>query len=371
MNVGLVCFAAAGGSGTVAAGLGRELARLGHLVHVIAPAPPFRLGELSDRMRFHRVRPDGDDATAGLAARLAAVALAERLDVLHAHYASPHAIAACRARSLLAGRHRLAVVTTLHGTDVTAAAGDAARRDETRGALDESDGVTAVSHALAAAASEVFALDDAVRVISNFVDVDEFRPLQSRASDAARERVVVHVSTFRPVKRAADCVAVLARLRERLPCRLVMVGDGPETGAARALAERLGVARHVEFVGAQTRVADLLARADLLLLPSASESFGLAALEAMSCAVPVVASRVGGLPEVVADGVCGRLVPPGDVDGMASAALEILGDERRAAAMGEAGRRMAVERFDVRRMVPRYVEFYREICAERTVRCGP
>ena len=357
MNVGLLCFASAGGSGTVATGLARELARQGHAVHVIAVARPFRLGTPPDGLRFHPVRTSGGDLAA-IAGQVAAIALAERLDVLHAHYAAPHAVLACLVRDALDGRHRLPVVTTLHGTDVTAAAGDAATRDPIRRAIAASDGVTAVSRALADAAVATFDVP-LPRVIPNFVDVAAFRPGATSPRDDGAERTLLHVSTFRAVKRTTDCVEVFARVAARMPCRLVLVGDGPDAAAARERAVRLGVAGRVEIAGEQVRVADFLARADLLLMPSASESFGLAALEAMACGVPVVASRVGGLPEVVEDGVCGRLLPVGDVEGMASAALGILCDRSRARAMGEAGRRIAVARFDARLVVPLYAEAYR------------
>lgn len=361
MNVGLLCFASAGGSGTVATGLARELARQGHAAHVIADARPFRLGALQHGLRFHPVGTAGDDL-ARIARRVAAIALAQRLDVLHAHYAAPHAVIACLVRELLDGRRRLPVVTTLHGTDVTAASGDAAARDPVRCAIAASDVVTAVSRALADAAVATFDVP-APHVIPNFVDVEAFRPGASTPGGDGGERTILHVSTFRAVKRTTDCVEILARVAARMPCRLVMVGDGPDAAAVRERAARLGIAGRVELVGEQTRITEFLSRADLLLMPSASESFGLAALEAMSCGVPVVASRIGGLPEVVADGVCGSLLAVGDVDGMAAAALGILGDRRRACAMGEAGRRIAVERFDARRVAPLYADAYRQAIA--------
>jgi N-acetyl-alpha-D-glucosaminyl L-malate synthase BshA len=370
MNVGLLCFASVGGSGTVASGLAHELARLGHVVHVLAPTLPFRLGASAGDVRFHAVGATDaldHDGVASLACRIAGIAREARLDVLHVHYADARVVAACRARALLDDEQPLAVVTTLHGTDVTAFGTDAADRDDIRTALHRSDRVLAVSHALATTAQHVFGID-APTVIPNFVDLAEFRPRERRARDAAYERRIVHVSTFRAVKRTADCLLVFARIVRQVPCRLLMVGDGPEAAAARALSEQLGVAAHVEFVGVQARISEFVAEADLLLLPSASESFGLAALEAMSCGVPVVASRVGGLPEVVEDVVCGRLLPVGDVSGMAAAALEILGDPRTAAAMGAAGRRIAEQRFDARQVVPRYAELYREVVAGGTAR---
>lgn len=357
MNVGVLCFASAGGSGTVATGLARELAGGGHAMHVIASARPFRLHAAQHGVRFHGADTSDEDGLANRARRVAEVVLAERLDVLHAHYAAPHAVVACRARDLLAGRHHVAVVTTLHGTDVIGAAG--AGSADVRAAIASSDGVTAVSRALADAAVASFGIARP-RVIPNFVDVGEFRPRATLPAAEGQEPTVVHVSTFRPVKRTTDCIEVFARIARRVSCRLMMVGDGPDAAGARRLAERLGLGERVAFAGEQARVADFLARADLLLMPSAFESFGVAALEAMSCGVPVVASRVGGLPEVVEDGVCGRLLAVGDVDGMASAALAILADPRRARAMGEAGRRIAVERFDARRVAPCYASFYRE-----------
>ena len=370
MNIGITCYPTYGGSGVVGSELGMELARRGHTVHFIARALPTRLTELSERIQFHEVNAlayplfESPHYTLALAVNMAEIARREKLDLLHVHYAIPHSISGYLAREMLRGRHPLPVITTLHGTDITLVGSDPSYLAVTRFAIAQSDGVTATSQHLARATCDSFELPG-VRVIPNFVDVDYYRrsglrELRARLAPAG-EKLLVHVSNFRPVKRITDCVEVFARVARAIPARLVMVGDGPDAGAARALAERLGIAGDVAFVGAQPRIVDYLSVADLLLLPSETESFGLAALEAMSCAVPVVASRVGGLPELVDDGVSGRLLPVGDVAGMAAAAIGILGDERAAAAMGEAGRRCAMAQYTTERVIPQYLEYYREV----------
>lgn len=370
MIVGITCHPTYGGSGVVGAELGMELARRGHVVHVISRALPARLAEPTERIRFHEVSAlayplfESPHHALALAVKMADVARCEQLDLLHVHYAIPHSVSGYLAREMLRGERPLPVVTTLHGTDITLVGSDSSYLTVTRFAIAQSDGVTATSHYLARATSEGFELPP-VRVIPNFVDVDHYRRAvapQLRARLAPRgEKLIAHVSNFRPVKRILDCVEIFARVARCLPARLVMVGDGPDAGAARALAERLGVADDVLFVGEQPRIVDYLSVADLLLLPSETEAFGLAALEAMSCEVPVVASRVGGLPEVVEDGVSGHLLPVGDVAAMAAAATRILGDARLAAAMGEAGRRRAIARYTTGRVIPQYLDYYAEV----------
>jgi N-acetyl-alpha-D-glucosaminyl L-malate synthase BshA len=370
MNIGITCYSTYGGSGIVGTELGKELARRGHTVHFIARSLPTRLVELSDQVRFHEVEAlnyplfEAPHYSLALAVKMAEIAQRERLDLLHVHYAIPHSISGYLAREMLRGRHPLPVVTTLHGTDITLVGRDRSYWTVTKFAIAESDGVTAISDYLARATCEFFGLPD-IRVIPNFVDVDYY---QRRAGDCTRERLapageklVVHISNFRPVKRVGDCVEVLARLRKDVDARLVMVGDGPDAAAAAALAERLGVADDVVFVGKQPRIVDYLACADLLLLPSETESFGLAALEAMSCEVPVIATRVGGLPEVVEEGVAGHLLPVGDVDGMAAAAARILSTDGARERMGIAGRRIAVERFTTEAVIPQYIDYYRDV----------
>jgi len=370
MNIGITCYPTYGGSGIVGAELGMELARRGHTVHFIARALPTRLTKLSERIQFHEVNAfayplfESPHYTLALAVKTADIARRMKLDLLHVHYAIPHSISGYLAREMLRGQHPLPVITTLHGTDITLVGSDPSYLTVTRFAIAQSDGVTATSQYLSRATCDSFQLPG-VRVIPNFVDVDYYRrggapELRARLAPHG-EKLLAHVSNFRPVKRTMDCIEIFARVARRISARLLMVGDGPDAAAAKELAERLGVARDVLFVGEQPRIVDYLSVADLLLLPSETEAFGLAALEAMSCQVPVVASRVGGLPEVVEDGVSGHLLPVGDVDAMAAAAIRILGDDRLAAAMGEAGRRRAIERYTIAQVIPQYLDYYREV----------
>jgi N-acetyl-alpha-D-glucosaminyl L-malate synthase BshA len=370
MRIGITCYATYGGSGIVGSELAKELAARGHTVHIIARSLPTRLTELSDVIQFHEVEAlnyplfEAPHYTLALAVKMAEIAARERLDLLHVHYAIPHSISGYLAREMLRGRHRLPVVTTLHGTDITLVGSDRSYMDVTRFAIAESDGVTAISQYLSRATCSSFGLPD-VRVIPNFVDVDYYRraegPCIHDRLAPNGEKLLVHVSNFRPVKRVLDCVEIFARVRRELSSRLVLVGDGPDAGAAAALAEERGVAKDVVFAGKQPRIVDYLSCSDVLLLPSLTESFGLAALEAMSCEVPVIASNVGGLPEVVEDGVNGFLRPVGDVAGMAEAALAILSDDTRARRMAAAARRTAVERFTTDQVIPQYLAYYKEV----------
>jgi L-malate glycosyltransferase len=370
MKIGITCYATYGGSGIVGSELGRELAKRGHTVHFIARSLPTRLTELSDSIQFHEVAPldyplfEAPHYSLALAVKMAEVATREKLDVLHVHYAIPHSISGYLAREMLRGRHRLPIITTLHGTDISLVGLDRSYFTVTRFAIAESDGVTAISRFLSHATCEGFGLPS-IRVIPNFVDVDYYKrasssPIREQLAPNG-EKLVVHVSNFRPVKRVTDCVEIFARLRDRVRARLVMVGDGPDRGTATALAELRGVADEVIFVGKQSRIVDYLSAADLLLLPSESESFGLAALEAMSCEVPVVASDVGGLPEVVDDGRTGFLRAVGDVDAMAEAALTVLTDDDRARSMGSLARRSACERYTTDQIIPQYLDYYSKV----------
>jgi N-acetyl-alpha-D-glucosaminyl L-malate synthase BshA len=372
MNIGITCYSTYGGSGIVGSELARELARRGHTVHIIARALPTRLTEISESIQFHEVEAlnyplfEAPHYTLALAVKQAEIACREKLDLLHVHYAIPHSISGYLAREMLRGRRPVPVVTTLHGTDITLVGSDRSYLSVTRFAIAESDGVTAISEYLSRETCQLFGLPD-VRVIPNFVDVEFYRrrelpELRARLAPEG-EKLLVHVSNFRPVKRVTDCVEIFARVAPHVKSRLVLVGDGPDAAAAAALAERLGVASDVVFAGKQPNIADYLSVANVLLLPSETESFGLAALEAMSCEVPVVASRVGGLPEVVEEGETGFLRDVGDVDRMSEAALEVLSDERRAREMGRAGRRLATDRFTTERIIPQYLAYYDEVLA--------
>jgi N-acetyl-alpha-D-glucosaminyl L-malate synthase BshA len=373
MNIGITVYPTYGGSGIVGSELGKELARRGHTVHFIASALPTRLTELNERVRFHEVEMmsyplfEHQPYTLALATKMATVAETEGLDLLHVHYAIPHSISAILARESLRPQRRLPVITTLHGTDITLVGADRSYLPITRYGIAQSDGVTAISHYLKRETEETFGYAQ-VEVIPNFVCGSEYarqpRPELRAELSPANEPLLVHVSNFRPVKRPVDCVEILARVRGRgVDARLVMVGDGSERGRAEHRARCLGLEGFCTFVGKQPRIIDYLSVADVLLLPSEQESFGLAALEAMACEVPVVASRVGGVPEVVTDGETGCLSDVGDVDKMAADAVALLSDETARRAMGRRARESALSRYNTDLVIPQYVEFYERILA--------
>lgn len=377
MNIGITVYPTYGGSGIVGSELGKELAARGHTVHFIASSLPTRLTQLSERVRFHEVEMmsyplfEHQPYTLALATKMAAVAETENLDLLHVHYAIPHSISAILARECLKPKRRLPVITTLHGTDITLVGADRSYLPITRYGIVQSDGVTAISHYLKDATREIFQFDD-IEVIPNFVcqtdyqrHADESLRESLRQSLApANELLLVHVSNFRPVKRPVDCVEIFARvLKKGIKARLVMVGDGSERTNVEHRARCLNVYDSCVFVGKQPKIVDYLSASDVLLLPSEQESFGLAALEAMACELPVIASRVGGLPEVVTDGETGFLSEVGDVDKMASDAARLLTDDDFRKAMGTRARESAISRYRTDLIIPRYVEFYEKILA--------
>jgi N-acetyl-alpha-D-glucosaminyl L-malate synthase BshA len=379
VNVGIVCYASVGGSGIIATELGKALASRGHHVHVLSSDTPARLGDYQPGLWFHRVEVPSyplfrePQYLLSLANKIVQVSRNEHLDIVHAHYAIPHATAAYLARQILAsggpnGVPR--VITTLHGTDITLLGADRSYTETVAFCIQQSDGVTAVSESLKTDTYRELGVTRDIRVIPNFIDCGTNRrrdgaPLRHCLAPAG-QKVLIHVSNFRPVKRIKAAIEVFARVRRKVPSRLVMVGDGPDFAEASQLARTLGLADDVEFVGEQDQVVPLLSAADVFLLPSAQESFGLAALEAMSCEVPVVASRVGGLPELVEDGVNGYLHQPDDLEGMAASTLKLLTDEglhRRAA---EAARTAARERYCDSKIVPVYEAYYREVLTGTT-----
>lgn len=376
MNIGITCYPSYGGSGIVGAELGLELAKRGHSIHFVSYAPPMRLGNGDierERIHFHSVDMlsyplfEYPPYTLALASKLCEVAREHALDLVHMHYAIPHAISAYLAREMLKSERYLPVVTTLHGTDITLVGRDPSFLPITRFGIEQSDAVTAISNYLKEATQEAFCTGCSIKVIYNFIDADYYTrsPSETVRQSLAPggEKIILHVSTFRPVKRITDCIEVMARLKaSRVRARLVMCGDGPERSEAEALAARLGVSDIVEFVGKrpQSEIRDYLSVADLLLLPSQTESFGLVALEAMACEVPVLATRVGGISEVVEDGETGYLFEVGDVDGMAGAAARILSDDGLRERMGRNGREVAA-RFATEKIIPQYEELYRSI----------
>jgi len=370
VKIGITCYPTYGGSGIVATELGRELADRGHEIHFISNALPMRLDVAQPRIHFHEVEaasyPLFDQApyTLALAVKMAEVAELHRLDLLHCHYAIPHSVSAFLAKSMLAPR-RLPVVTTLHGTDITLVGAERSYLPVTRFSIEQSDGVTAVSRHLRDATHDVIGVRREIEVIYNFVNCGKYR---ASANSELRERfspngesVLIHISNFRPVKRPVDVVEIFARVRAEIPAALLMVGDGPERGRAERRVRDMGLEGGVHFLGKQDGIEQWLGISDLLLLPSEMESFGLVALEAMACEVPVVASRVGGVPEVVADGEDGCLAEAGDIDGMAALALRILGSPGIRAEMGRRGREKARTRFGAAAAVAAYEAHYRRV----------
>ena len=378
-RIGITCYHTFGGSGILATELGLELARRGWEVHFISSQTPSRLGEYRERVFVHEVEPliyplfKYTPFALAQAVKQAEVALAFDLDLLHVHYAIPHATSAWLAKQMLArratGRRDLKVITTLHGTDITLVGKDPSYFDVTCFSLEVSDGITAVSDYLVRETLDLFQLDLPIRRIHNFVDTDLYTP---RTAGPCREdlgfgrdeNLLIHISNFREVKRIPDLMMTFERVLEKMPARLLLLGEGPELARAFAYARDRGFADRVRAFGRITNPACFLAFSDVLLLPSSSESFGLVALEALSCATPVVASNVGGLVEVVRPGVDGYLEEVGDVEAMAARTVGLLADPDRRAAFGQAGRENAVASFSRSKIVDEYEDYYRQILAK-------
>jgi L-malate glycosyltransferase len=374
VNVGIVCYASVGGSGVVATELGKALAHRGHQVHFISTETPFRLGEFHAGLSFHQVLTPTyplfrePQYLLSLANKIVQVAREFSLDIVHAHYAVPHATAAFLSREVLAssrGGKAPRVVTTLHGTDITLVGSDPSYSEIVAFSIEQSDRVTAVSESLRSSTYAELGVTRDIAVIPNFLDCGVHRrldvaDLRQRFSDGS-EKIVIHVSNFRPVKRIDAVMAVFDRIRRQVPARLLLVGDGPELATAYRMARELGVSPLVHAVGAQEEVLPLLSISDVFLLPSVQESFGLAALEAMACGVPVVASRVGGLPEVIEHGVSGFLQPLDALDEMAASAVSLLNDPALHARISDAARARVQEHFCAEKIVPMYERCYEEV----------
>jgi N-acetyl-alpha-D-glucosaminyl L-malate synthase BshA len=375
MKIGITCYPTYGGSGVVATELGIELAACGHQVHFITYSQPFRLTGREQGIFYHEVPvsnyplfeyPPYDLA---LASRTAEVAEYYELDILHVHYAIPHSVSALLARQMLAARGRhLPFVTTLHGTDITLVGLDRSYLPITQFAIEESDGVTSISQYLRERTVKEFKIKRDIEVIPNFVNCDFYVPLsdedrlQKRARYAAPdEKILIHLSNFRPVKRVTDAVEIFARVVEKVPAHLLLVGDGPDRSAAEWIVHKKGIQERVHFLGKQDSVNELLPLADLMLMPSELESFGLAALEAMACRVPSIATKVGGVPELIEDGVNGRLFPVGDVDAMAAAAVDLLLNPDQLDTMATAARQTAQQRFCSTKIIPKYEQYYERV----------
>ncbi|MDH7515810.1 MAG: N-acetyl-alpha-D-glucosaminyl L-malate synthase BshA [Bacteroidota bacterium] len=370
MKIGIVCYPTYGGSGAVATELGIALAGRGHEVHIISYAAPFRLAHFYDNLVFHAVEKctyplfEFDLYPLALAGKCIEVARDHGLEILHVHYAIPHAVSAFLAREIV-GRGTLKLVTTLHGTDSTIVGREPSLSPLVTFSLRESDGVTAVSCYLEDVTRRTYDIAREIEVIPNFVDTKKFAPaptssFRSRIAPKG-ERILVHVSNFRPVKRVQDAIRAFRMIRARVQAFLLLIGDGPDRPACEKLARESGLSHDVYFLGKQDAVEEVLAASDLFLLPSEIESFGLSALEAMSCGVPVISTDCGGIPEVNIHGQTGYLVPTGDVEAMADCALALLLDREKHEVFSEAARRRAVNDFDVSRVVPHYERFYEEI----------
>jgi len=371
MKIGIVCYPTFGGSGVVATELGKALAASGHQIHFITYSQPARLDFFSENLFYHEVTIskyplfDFPPYELALASKLVDVVRFEKLDVLHVHYAIPHASAAFMAKQILAtyGIH-IPVVTTLHGTDITLVGKDASYSPVVTFSINQSDGVTAVSNNLKEETLSYFDVKREIRVIPNFIDLSRFslKPRQhfKQAIAPGDERILVHTSNFRKVKRTTDVIRIFKKVQEKIPSKLLMVGDGPERTHAEQLSRELGVDKDIRFLGKQDAIEEILSVSDLFIIPSGSESFGLAALEAMACKVPVISSNTGGLPELNVNGVTGFLSDVGDVDSMAANAIYMLEDSDRLERFKDAALERAKD-FQLSNIMPLYEQYYQEV----------
>ena len=369
MNIGITCYPTYGGSGVVATELGKALAERGHHIHFISYAIPMRLDGYRGNILFHEVEIssyplfDFPMYTLALASKMVEVTQFEKLDILHCHYAIPHAASAFLAKQMLP-RDNVRIITTLHGTDITLVGLEPSFLPVLKLSIEKSDGVTAVSRFLKEKTLTNYGIQKDIEVIPNFVDVNKYarRPnpeLRAQCSPHG-EKVIVHTSNFRPVKRVPDVVKIFHEVLQKIPSKLFLIGDGPERSICEHMARDLGIAQHVKFLGKQTDFVNILATADLFLMPSQSESFGLSALEAMSCEVPVVSSSVGGLPELVVHGQTGYIAEIGDISRMARYAIELLSTPAKHEAFARASRERAKE-FEMSKIVGLYEAYYEQV----------
>jgi len=365
MRVGITCYPTYGGSGIVATELGLELAARGHEVHFISYANPIRLDPDTPRIFYHEVEVSTyplfqyPPYTLALASRMADVAERYSLDLLHVHYAIPHSISALLAQQMIT-RRRLPFITTLHGTDITLVGTDRSYFPITKFSIERSDGITTISEYMRQRTVDFFGVQNPIEVIHNFVNCSLYRPDES--ARAGGKKRILHISNFRPVKRVLDCIQAFAKVREQVDAQLVMAGDGPDRGPAEELARQLGVDAHVRFLGKQDHMERLIPRMHALHLPSEMEAFGLAALEAMACGVPPVATRTGGVPDLITHDVDGYMEPVGDTDAQAHRLTELLTNEALHGRISEAARHTAQTRFCTDLIIPRYEDYYRRVC---------
>ncbi len=369
MKIGITCYPTYGGSGVIATELGKALALRGHSIHFISYAIPMRLNSFMENVFFHEVEQANYPLfefplyTLSLASKMIEVAKFHKLDLLHVHYAIPHATSAFLAKSIL-GKDNPKIITTLHGTDITLVGLEPSFLPVMRFSIEQSDGVTAVSRFLREKTQTNYNIDKEIEVIPNFVDTQKYRRIHSchfkKQIAPNDEKILVHISNFRTVKRVPDVIRIFDIVLKKMPAKLILVGDGPERSQCEQLARELGIFEHVRFLGKQTELVEILSASDLFLMPSQSESFGLSALEAMACEVPVVSSSVGGLPELQIQGETGYIAEFGDVDRMARYAIDLLTNEPKYKLFAEACRKRA-EFFETEKMVTKYEEYYKKV----------
>jgi N-acetyl-alpha-D-glucosaminyl L-malate synthase BshA len=371
MKIGITCYPTYGGSGVIATELGKALAKRGHQIHFISYALPFRLANFVENVVFHEVELSSYPLfefplySLALASKMVEVALYEKLDLLHVHYAIPHATSAYLAKQMLKGKRDIKVITTLHGTDITLVGLEPSFLPLVKFSTEQSDGVTAVSRFLKEKTLTNYSIEKDIQVIPNFVDTEIYHPQKDcafREHLAPKgERILVHTSNFRPVKRVPDTIRIFDQVVKEIPSKLVLVGDGPDRFECERLCRELNLCDHVKFLGKQDGLVEILNAADLFLIPSQSESFGLAALEAMACGVPVIASSVGGLPELVRHNETGFIAEIGDINRMAKYCIDLLSNEKKRLLFSENSRERAVELFDKSIIVPMYEDYYKKI----------
>jgi L-malate glycosyltransferase len=372
MKIGITCYPTYGGSGVIATELGKALAMRGHQIHFISYALPFRLTNFNENIFFHEVETSSYPLfefplySLALASKMVEVAQYENLDLLHVHYAIPHAASAYLAKQMLKDKKELKVVTTLHGTDITLVGLEPSFLPLVKFSTEESDRVTAVSRFLKEKTITTYSVNKEIEVIPNFVDIKQYKPADEdkcfkKHLAPKGEKVIVHTSNFRTVKRVTDTIKIFEQVVKEVPSRLILVGDGPDRSECERLCRQLNLCDHIKFLGKQEGLVEILNAADLFLIPSQSESFGLAALEAMACGIPVVGTSVGGLPELIKHNETGFIAEIGDIDRMAKYAIDLLTNDRKHKLFSEKSRQRAVEKFDISKVVPMYEEVYHNL----------
>jgi N-acetyl-alpha-D-glucosaminyl L-malate synthase BshA len=370
MKIGITCYPTYGGSGVIATELGKALATRGHQIHFISYAMPMRLNGFVNNIFYHEVEMSSYPLfefplyTPALASKMVEVAKFEKLDLIHAHYAIPHATSAYLAKQVL-NDEKLRIITTLHGTDITLVGLEPSFLPVMKFSIERSDGVTAVSRFLKEKTMTNYNIKKEIEVIPNFVDTNLFKRINDPAIKKSiapnGERILIHTSNFRAVKRVTDVIKIFHAVVKKIPSKLILVGDGPERSNCEYLCRELHLNDHVKFLGKQAELVELLSAADVFLIPSQSESFGLSALEAMACEVPVISSSVGGLPELVVHGETGYIAEIGDIERMAKYAIELLSNDTRWEMFAKAGRKRAIENFDIDKIVNLYERHYERI----------